>query len=108
MRGRGRPASDSGLGAAVVGTVSRPSAVLLTLAVLLGVTLTAWALDLGPVAGWPAAVGLGLATGGRLTATCVRRLGGVSGDVLGASLEATTAAALVAAALLVVAVTPLV
>lgn len=96
-----RPASESGLGAAVVGTVSRPSAVLLTLAVLLGVTMAAWVLDLGPVAGWPAAVVLGLAAGGGVTATCVRRLGGVNGDVLGASLEAATAAALVVVPLVV-------
>lgn len=96
----GVPAAvSSGLGSTVAGTVTRVAAALLTLTVLVGVALVAWLVGLGPVALWPAAVVIGLVAGGAVTSTCVRRLGGVTGDVLGASLETATTAVLVVAAL---------
>ncbi len=92
-------AASSGLGSTVAGTVTRVSAALLTLTVLVGVALAAWLVGLGPLALWPAAVVIGLVAGAVVTSICVRRLGGVSGDVLGASLETATTAVLVVAAL---------
>ncbi len=94
-----RAASASGLGAGVVGTVARTPAALLGLAVLAAVTLAAWAVGIDPVWVWPAAVVIGLLTGGAVVATCARRLEGVSGDVLGAALEASVTAVLVAGSL---------
>jgi adenosylcobinamide-GDP ribazoletransferase len=94
-----RAAAQSGLGAAVAGTVARTSAAMLTVAIVAGTTLAAWALGLGPVALWPTAVVAGLLAAAALTRTAVRRFGGVSGDVLGATLEAATTVVLVLTAL---------
>jgi adenosylcobinamide-GDP ribazoletransferase len=104
---RGVPsARPDGLGATVAGSVSRPMA---GVAVALAVLGTA----VGVVAGQPldgaalvdAAWGvlpaaLGLLAGGVVVAHAVRRLGGITGDVLGAAVETTLAAALVALCLL--------
>jgi adenosylcobinamide-GDP ribazoletransferase len=104
---RGVPAARaSGLGAAVVGTVPRSAAA----AVVVGVAVAA-AVATGVAgggrsggaasAGWPGALaGAGavlaaVAVAGLLLRRCVVRFGGVSGDVLGASVEAGTTAALV-------------
>jgi adenosylcobinamide-GDP ribazoletransferase len=91
-------ASATGLGATVAGTVSRPVAAGVALAVTALAALTAlhgsmpvW---LGPLA---VLVGLGVAT--LLRRHAVRRLGGVNGDVLGALVEVTTAVVLVVVAL---------
>jgi len=95
---RGLPAArPDGLGAAVAGSV--PVALLAVAAVVVaalsgGATALAGA---GALPGVLAVIG-GLAAAGVLLARCVRRLGGVSGDVLGACVEVATAAALVSVA----------
>lgn len=90
---RGVPAARTdGLGAAVAGVVPRAGALgWLAVAVLLG-------LAVGGAAG-VVSVLVGLAGGALVLLTCVRRIGGVTGDVLGACCEAATVAALVTAAL---------
>ncbi|MDO3395532.1 adenosylcobinamide-GDP ribazoletransferase [Nocardioides cremeus] len=88
---RGVPgARDDGLGASYAGTV-RP---VVALAVWLGVGLLA-----ALVAGWGGVAGAGLAllVVGALVHRVVRRLGGVTGDVLGAAVELALAALLVGA-----------
>jgi adenosylcobinamide-GDP ribazoletransferase len=95
---RGVPAARAeGLGSAVAGSVTLPMgllAVLLGFAALAMLTLGTgsdpWVTGLAPV---------GLVAGAALGARAVRRLGGVTGDVLGACVEATFTAALVAACL---------
>jgi adenosylcobinamide-GDP ribazoletransferase len=84
-------ARGSGLGALVAGSV-HPAA----LAALLAVTLGA-AAALGPRYAIAAAAGLAVSVG--LTALAVRRLGGITGDVLGAIAEVTTAVCLLATAI---------
>jgi adenosylcobinamide-GDP ribazoletransferase len=93
------PATPGGLGAMVAGSVPWVRAAMATVVVL----------ALGAVAGvvtgidwWagPLVVITGLVAGGVLLAHCTRRLGGVTGDVLGAVVESSLAGALVAAALL--------
>jgi adenosylcobinamide-GDP ribazoletransferase len=89
-------ARPDGLGALVAGTVRPAVALLLTLAPLAGACLAAsllpglWTL--------PLAILAGLAAAALLQWHATRRLGGITGDVLGALCEtATTAAVLVAA-----------
>ncbi|SFO97911.1 adenosylcobinamide-GDP ribazoletransferase [Amycolatopsis arida] len=92
---RGVPAArPGGLGAAVAGTVP------IAAAVAAGALLAA-ATALVPGLPWwrgPVAVLAGLVAGGVLLARCVRRLGGTTGDVLGACVEAATTTALLALA----------
>jgi adenosylcobinamide-GDP ribazoletransferase len=94
---RGIPAARAdGLGASVAGSVSRPMALA---AVLLGLSLVAATVLVGGVrdelatvlVAAPAGLAVGLGVGWR----AVRRLGGVTGDVLGAVVETTFTAALV-------------
>lgn len=85
-------AAPGGLGALVAGTV-RPVVPLLTAA---AVAAGACLLDGGPL---PAvAVGAGLLVARLLRRHAVRRIGGVTGDVLGALVEVVTAVVLVVAA----------
>jgi len=86
---RGVPSARAdGLGATVAGSVPVVAAV----AVAATVTAAAW-LVLG-VAGATAA-GVALLAGAAMAWRAVRRFGGITGDVLGACVEAATAAALV-------------
>ncbi|MEV4108897.1 adenosylcobinamide-GDP ribazoletransferase [Nonomuraea sp. NPDC049695] len=101
----GVPAARSdGLGAMVAGTVRRPAAWLVTLAALPAVLLTV-AVSAPPGAfaaygGFVLPLGLlaGLGAALLLLAHARRRLGGITGDVLGALLETAAATALVVCA----------
>lgn len=93
---RGVPAARrDGLGAAVAGTVPPPAS-LAVVAVLVG---AAWVVGRADGDGGPAqavlAVTVGLVGAALLLRRAVRRLGGVTGDVLGAAVEVTAALVLV-------------
>ncbi|AKT52096.1 adenosylcobinamide-GDP ribazoletransferase [Arsenicicoccus sp. oral taxon 190] len=95
---RGVPsARPSGLGDMVAGSVARWQA-LTALAVVAGVTVVA----AGPSALWAglACVAAGLVGCWLVVERAVRRLGGITGDVLGAAIEVSLSLALVAASLL--------
>ena len=82
---RGVPAARSeGLGSAVAGTVPRLGAVAgwIVLAGVLGVVQASWWFGLMVACA-------GLLAALALTVHCVRRLGGITGDVLGAGVELT-------------------
>jgi adenosylcobinamide-GDP ribazoletransferase len=101
---RGVPAARrDGLGALVAGTVAPVVAVVITAAVLaatIGGIFAAAAVAPVPVE-WilPVAVCAGLAASLALGAHGVRRLGGITGDVLGALVEIATAACLLVTAM---------
>lgn len=84
------PARDSGLAVTYVQTVS-PLAAALTW-VVVGAALTG-VLDWAGLDWWRGLVvaGAGLAVGAALTFRCVRRFGGVTGDVFGAAIEVSLA-----------------
>lgn len=89
-------ARPTGLGAAVAGSVPGPAAVAVALG-LAAVLALAWSL-LGGL--WWAGVLTGLAAmaaAALLTGWCVRRLGGVTGDVMGAAVEVALAVLLLGA-----------
>jgi len=89
---RGVPAArGTGLGALVAGTVSPAIPAVLTVAAL----AAAYPLGIMVAVG----VAAGLAVSLALTALAVRRLGGITGDVLGALVEVATAACLLVTAL---------
>jgi adenosylcobinamide-GDP ribazoletransferase len=91
------PARPDGLGAAVVGSVPvAPLVVVVAVVTALAGSATALA-GAGLLPG-ALAVPVGLAAAAVLLARCRRRLGGVSGDVLGACVEVAAAAALVSLA----------
>jgi adenosylcobinamide-GDP ribazoletransferase len=91
---RGIPAArPDGLGAAVAGNVPRPAAVAVTVVVAIA------AAGLGTASGltwWrgPLAIAAALAAAALVVTRAVRRVGGTTGDVLGAAVEAGTSAAL--------------
>jgi adenosylcobinamide-GDP ribazoletransferase len=88
---RGVPAArGSGLGVLVAGTVPLAIPVVLTAAALGG----AWAFGIIILV----AVGAGLIASAALAALAVRRLGGITGDVLGALVEVTAAVCLLVTA----------
>jgi adenosylcobinamide-GDP ribazoletransferase len=94
---RGVPAArPGGLGAAVAGSVPRVAAVAVVVAVV-GLAALAGAATEGAAgaAQWAGAVAAGCAGGVLLAGRAARRVGGVTGDLLGAAVEAGTAAALV-------------
>jgi adenosylcobinamide-GDP ribazoletransferase len=88
-------ARRDGLGALVAGTVRPALAVGVTLAVLGAVVV------IGQRSGWtlPLAVVAGLAAAFALQWHAVRRLGGITGDVLGALIEVAATVTLVVAAM---------
>jgi adenosylcobinamide-GDP ribazoletransferase len=89
------PARESGLGALVAGVVGAPALAAATCAVaLLAVFAAPGRLWQGPVA-----VAAALLVAWLLTRHAVRRLGGITGDVLGAGVEAATTVALIVLAL---------
>ena len=90
---RGVPsARPEGLGATVAGSVPR------TAAIAVGVAAAGLAVLLPGLPWWrgPLAVLLAYAVAGALLWRCTKRLGGITGDVLGAGVEAAVAAALLA------------
>jgi adenosylcobinamide-GDP ribazoletransferase len=88
-----RPARPDGLGALVAGTVGGPALVVAAV-VLLAVSLLAAPHWLGPVS-----LAAGLAAAAALLGHAVRRLGGVTGDVLGAVCEVAVVSTYVVGAL---------
>jgi adenosylcobinamide-GDP ribazoletransferase len=100
---RGVPAArPGGLGRTVAGTVSRRRLALsaaLTAGLLLVLAFGTSGFDLAEAAGFAGlglvAAGVGLLAGAALCWWCVRRLGGVTGDVLGSCVEAAFATVLV-------------
>jgi adenosylcobinamide-GDP ribazoletransferase len=94
------PARRDGLGALVAGTLRPAIPVALTAAVLAAAVAAAGSMiavaGIPSPAPWtlPVAVAAGLAASLALTAHAVRRLGGITGDVLGALVEIATAVCL--------------
>jgi adenosylcobinamide-GDP ribazoletransferase len=88
---RGVPAArPGGLGALVAGTVRPAAAAALVLVALGGAAAFGWI--------YAVAVAAGLVVSAALTALSVRRLGGITGDVLGAVAETTMAVCLLVTA----------
>lgn len=92
-------ARPEGLGALVSGAVPRWAAAAWTFVVMLAAAICG--VVLMPAAPWsiPVAIAVGLVISLLLVRRGVRRLGGITGDVLGAAIETAAAAALVALAL---------
>ena len=97
------PARREGLGALVAGTVRPVVPLVITLA-MLAVAAAAVAVSaavIGAPLGWtlPLAIAAGLAVAFFLQRHAVRRLGGITGDVLGALIEVAATVTLVVAAM---------
>ena len=92
---RGIPAArPEGLGALVAGTVPRTAALAWVIFAVAGAA-AAGAWMTGHAWGAALGVGLGLGAGMALVARSAGRLGGINGDVLGATVELSTATVLV-------------
>jgi adenosylcobinamide-GDP ribazoletransferase len=87
---QGVPAAQPGLGAMVAGTVNPLAGILLAQAAVLG------AVAVGQI--YAVAIVAGLLVSFALTAVATRRLGGITGDVLGAVAETTAAVSLLVTA----------
>jgi adenosylcobinamide-GDP ribazoletransferase len=100
---QGVPAAQpDGLGAQVAGTVSNKTPVAVTVGVLAAaIAAVVISVSIHEPLGWtlPVAVAAGLAAALALLGHAVRRLGGITGDVLGALVEVATAACLLVAAM---------
>lgn len=90
-------AREDGLGAFVAGTVRLPG-VLATGVFAVAVCLAGWAHSPGFALGCVLAAVAGLSVAGGVLRRSVRRLGGITGDVLGALVESAVTAVLVVAA----------
>jgi adenosylcobinamide-GDP ribazoletransferase len=89
---RGVPAArGSGLGALVAGSVRPAVAAVLVVAAVAAAAALGWIFAI--------AVGAGLVASLLVTALAVRRLGGITGDVLGAAAEITAAVCLLVTAI---------
>ncbi|WP_329398212.1 adenosylcobinamide-GDP ribazoletransferase [Streptomyces melanogenes] len=93
------PARPDGLGAAVAGAVPLRAAAGVAVLVVAGCAAGAALLGPGAALHHALAVTAGLLASQLLLAHCVRRFGGVTGDVFGAVAETATTAALVVLAL---------
>ena len=94
------PARREGLGALVGGTVRPAWAAVITLAVL-AAAVAVCVVVIGEPFGWtlPLAVVAGLAAASAVQRHAVRRLGGITGDVMGALIEVAATVTLVVAAI---------
>jgi adenosylcobinamide-GDP ribazoletransferase len=88
------PARDDGLGVAVAGSVPRAAAAACWFIVLLIMIGAAWLCGQRPVSGALATVAAALLVA-VLVYRCVRRLGGITGDVMGAAIECAFTAMIV-------------
>ena len=89
------PARTEGLGATVASSVPVPAAIAVGVAWLAGCAAVTAAIDGGLVLATLVAVAGSLAIAAVALRVCIRRLGGITGDVLGALVELTFAATLV-------------
>ncbi len=88
---RGVPAArPGGLGSLVAGTVHPALAAIIVLAIIGGAAALGWI--------YPVAIATGMAVSVALTALATRRLGGITGDVLGAIAEVAMAGCLLVTA----------
>lgn len=100
------PARRDGLGAAVIGSVGRSGALVAVLlavaalAVSVAVAAATYPFDAGDAFAVVVLAPVGLLAGGALCRHAVRRLGGLTGDVLGACVETTFTTTLVLLCLL--------
>ncbi|MFG2499312.1 adenosylcobinamide-GDP ribazoletransferase [Streptomyces sp. NPDC048441] len=93
------PARPEGLGAAVAGTVGKGSALLIAAAVTVAAAAAAAPWGAYDIVRFAAAVVLAVCAAELLLRHCVRRFGGITGDVFGALAETAATAALVVLAL---------
>ncbi|MFG2720312.1 adenosylcobinamide-GDP ribazoletransferase [Streptomyces sp. NPDC048416] len=97
---RGVPAArPDGLGAVVAGTVPIRRALAVAALVTAACAGAGWVFGPWPALHWALAVAAGLAVAQALLHRCVRRFGGVTGDVFGAVAEASATVTLLALAL---------
>ncbi|MFI6086744.1 adenosylcobinamide-GDP ribazoletransferase [Streptomyces sp. NPDC051218] len=93
------PARPEGLGAAVAGTVSQGAALLVAVLVVAVAAIAAAPLGTYETVQYAAAVVLAIGAAELLLRHCVRRFGGITGDVFGALAETAATTALVVLAL---------